>query len=226
MITIIMLTNFTDPYSFVEAFVYDAFIAPALTDHVDRIYTRIADIEISSAAVLDVGCGGGQNALELLKRLPAINLTGVDLSESQIVRATGRNVDFQSRSRFVQGDALDLPFDDAAFDIVFSIASIKHWPNKNRGLEECMRVLKSGGRLFILEVDRSASWSDCRNFVKKWRLPFFTLPANLIFFKGVVAANSLNLAEAEHLWEQLALDNSEVERISGLPALLMSGVKK
>jgi ubiquinone/menaquinone biosynthesis C-methylase UbiE len=221
-----VLGNFTDPYSFIEAYLYDTFIAPALTDHVDRVSSRIADLENGSAAVLDVGCGGGQNAVELLKRLPAIDLTGVDLSESQVDRATGRNRDFHSRSRFVQGNALDLPFDDATFDIVYSIASIKHWPDQKRGLAECLRVLIPGGRLFILEADRAASWSDCRNFVKKWRLPFFTLPANLIFFKGVVAGNSLNRDEAEQLWKPLDLDQAEVEKLPGLPALLMSGVKR
>ena len=221
-----VLSNFTDPYSSIEAFVYDSIVAPALTDHVDRISTRIAEIEESQAKVLDVGCGGGQNAIELLKRCPGIKLTGVDLSDPQIDRAIGRSKKFKNRSRFIQGDALSLPFDDETFDVVYSIASIKHWPDKNLGVAECIRVLKKGGKVFIIEGDKSASWSDCKNFVEKWRTPFFTLPFNLLFFKSVVIANSLSLKDAEGLWGRLNLDNEEVSKLTDLPALLMYGEKK
>ena len=221
-----VIGNFTDPYSFIEAFAYDLFIAPAITEHVDWISTRIAEIEKSRAKVLDVGCGGGQNAVELLKRYPEIELTGVDLSDSQIDRAIGRSNNFQNRSQFIQGDALNLPFDDETFDVVYSIASIKHWPDKKLGLAECIRVLKQGGKLFIIEADKSASWSECRNFVEKWRLPFFTMPLNLFFFKNVVIANSISLKEAKGLWGRLNLDHADVSKVTGLPALLMYGVKK
>lgn len=51
---------------------------------------------------------------------------------------------------------MGLPFKDSLFDVVVSVASIKHWPDAKRGLQEIRCVLKLDGEAFVGEVDRCA----------------------------------------------------------------------
>lgn len=127
------------------------------------------------------------------------------------------------RARFVVGSALDLPFDDGTFDAVLSVASLKHWPERARGLRECARVLRPGGRLAVLEVDRGCTDEAARAFVDTWRIPAFLRPAARLMFRVSVAGPSLDLEEARVLARGLALATHEVRRVPGTPALLLRG---
>ena len=55
--------------------------------------------------------------------------------------------------RFVQGDAADLPFEDASFDVVTAAQLLCFLPNPDRALAEMRRVLRPGGRVVILDTD-------------------------------------------------------------------------
>jgi ubiquinone/menaquinone biosynthesis C-methylase UbiE len=93
--------------------------------------------------ILDLGCGDGQ----LTQRLAgmAATVVGVDASSAMVAAAQARGVNAQ------QGNAEALPFDAAAFDAVFSNASL-HWVrNQDAMLAEVHRVLKPGSR-FVAEM--------------------------------------------------------------------------
>lgn len=106
------------------------------------------------ARVLDAGCGTGLLTLALLRVLPKpARVTAVDLSRRSLFtarRAAGK-LGHQHRVRFLQANALALPFPDETFDFVVTSGVLEYLP-LGEGLEELARVLAPGGYLLFLPV--------------------------------------------------------------------------
>ncbi|HLO51987.1 MAG TPA: methyltransferase domain-containing protein [Kamptonema sp.] len=104
----------------------------------------------SSSSILDVGCGIGGSSLYLAEKFNAA-VTGITLSPVQASRGAERakTAGLENRVNFQVADALNLPFADESFDLVWSLESGEHMPNKMRFLQECYRVLKPGGTLIM-----------------------------------------------------------------------------
>ncbi|MCC6899988.1 MAG: class I SAM-dependent methyltransferase [Polyangiaceae bacterium] len=220
-----VLADIAAPYSSVESFVYDRVIAPAVLAMGERIAGELADQIEDDARVLDVGCGGGHLALEIAARRPGSKITGLDLAHEQVARAASRARERGLTARFVQGSALDLPFDDGSFDVVTSVASIKHWHDQAAGLRECVRVLAPGGRLVVFEADRGCRLSDAQAFVARWALPRPLRVPALAAFRTWVAGQAIDLDDARELVGGLSLLRTEVRRVPGTPALMLAGSK-
>jgi SAM-dependent methyltransferase len=218
-----LFADITDPYTAIEAWTYDRFIAPAVADLLERNLGEILDGIPRSAQVLDVGCGGGHALALLAARRPDLELHGVDLSPGQVARARARVGD---HATIVEGSALKLPYASNRFDFVFSDASIKHWPDPARGLRECVRVLRPGGRLVVTEADRGCRFEDAAAFVRRWRLPRATFPLNLALFRTWVAGQAFDLAEIEAFAAALALGERRVRRVEGTPGIVLEGIKR
>ena len=91
--------------------------------------------------ILEVGCGTG---LILNKVAPvARSATGVDLSSGMLQSALKRGLNV------VQANATELPFADASFDTVYSFKVLSHIEDIQKALNECARVTRPGGRLFL-----------------------------------------------------------------------------
>lgn len=101
-------------------------------------------------ALLDVGCGIGGSTLYLASKYRA-SATGITLSPVQAQRARDRAAaaGLSPHVNFEVADALAMPFADASFDLVWSLESGEHMPDKAQFLQECCRVLKPGGRLIL-----------------------------------------------------------------------------
>jgi glycosyltransferase involved in cell wall biosynthesis/SAM-dependent methyltransferase len=104
------------------------------------------------AVILDIGCGPGQDLCYLAQRR-RLSCLGIDLSLKHLKAACLK--DFAgNRFAFLQAGAEDLPFLDAAFDIVISSEVIEHLPSAQSCIEEIYRVLRPGGRLVITTPNR------------------------------------------------------------------------
>ena len=103
-----------------------------------------------ASQILDVGCGIGGSSLYLANQFGA-RVTGITLSPVQAARATARAeaAGMSSGTEFRVADALQLPFPDQCFDLVWSLESGEHMPDKRAFLQECYRVLQPGGRLLV-----------------------------------------------------------------------------
>ncbi|MCP4135495.1 MAG: class I SAM-dependent methyltransferase [bacterium] len=194
-----MLKNNTSPYRPVESYLYDRVIAPAVVGMSEQLTGDFIDGIPKNASVLDVGCGGGHMAVKLASSRPDLGVTGLDLSPEQVQRAGKRSSEAGARAVFTQGSALSIPFEDSSFDVVYSIASIKHWPGPAAGVLECIRVLKEGGLLMIYEVDRYCSADEVQSFTDKWKLPKLFKPGARVFFKKIVAERSFAMEEMESM---------------------------
>ncbi|MGL5795233.1 MAG: methyltransferase domain-containing protein [Waterburya sp.] len=100
--------------------------------------------------IIDVGCGIGGSTLYLAKKFGS-QATGITLSPVQAARATARvsQADLETQVRFEVANALDMPFEDETFDLVWSLESGEHMPDKTKFLAECYRVLKPGGKIIF-----------------------------------------------------------------------------
>ena len=122
------------------------------------MYRRVAR-EIAAfmrnGAVLDVGTGPGRLPLELARLVPALAITGVDLSTAMIdiARRKARNMDMESRVDFLPGDATALPVPDASFDMVVVTLSLHHWHDQPKGMAELHRAMKPGGVAWVYDVN-------------------------------------------------------------------------
>lgn len=128
-----------------------------MTAGMDRLWRRRAAKEAlktarrktasaTNALALDVACGTGDMAVELLKC--GCSVTGIDLSEEMLAIARRKTAE----ANFQLANAEALPFDDASFDAVTSAFGIRNFVHLDKGLAEMARVLKSGGRMVILEM--------------------------------------------------------------------------
>ncbi len=109
--------------------------------------------------ILDVGCGGGRTVSKLAAIATQGKVYGVDYSEASVAtakRTNARSVDL-ARVEIRQGSVSQLPFSDAAFDLVTAVETHFFWPNLPSDLREIFRVLKPGGTLIIIaEVYKGA----------------------------------------------------------------------
>lgn len=102
--------------------------------------------------VLDVGCGTGDIALEIMERYPGVTTVGVDFTREMIDIARRRRNG--ERVGWVIGDALHLPFAAQQFQGVISGFLMRNVTSVPAALAEQERVCKAGGRLAVLDTTR------------------------------------------------------------------------
>ena len=97
--------------------------------------------------VLDIGCGGGETALNLARAVaPNGSVLGIDLSGAMLgfARRAGNGC---KRLRFVQGDAQVFPFEPASFDAAFSRFGVMFFADPALSFAHLRRALRLSGRL-------------------------------------------------------------------------------
>lgn len=106
---------------------------------------------VSADCIAELGCGGGRNARELMKRYPQAVLTALDYSEVSVekTKKTNKKAVEAGRCRVIQGDVSSLPFDDGTFDLVTAFETVYFWPRLEKCFKEIARVVKPGGSFLI-----------------------------------------------------------------------------
>lgn len=105
-----------------------------------------------SAAILDVGCGGGGTVGKLAALAPEGTVTGLDYSAASVAvsRDTNANEIEAGRVRIEQVSVAALPFPDHSFDIVTAVETHYYWPDLPANVREILRVLKPGGTFALV----------------------------------------------------------------------------
>ena len=111
--------------------------------------------------VLDVCSGMGGPARYIAHRI-GCRVTGLDLTESRYRSAIKLTemVGLDDLVEFVNGNALDMPFEDNSFDVVIGQEAWCHVPDKPRLISECARVVKPGGVIAFTDILRTDKLSE------------------------------------------------------------------
>ena len=115
-------------------------------------------------SVLDVGCGFGLETLRLAEMIGHSGRTaGVDISQEFIAEARMRAEKAGAAIDYKVGDALELPFADGTFDSVRAERVLIYIKELSTALSEMKRVVKSGGRIALIEPDFSTTTINVGN---------------------------------------------------------------
>ena len=113
--------------------------------------------------VLDLATGSGDVAFALARKLPQeTTILGVDfclpmLEEAEAKKAAAGDARY-ARVQFQPGDGMALPLADASFDAVTIAFGLRNMADRHQALGEMRRVLRPGGRLFVLEFSQPYAW--------------------------------------------------------------------
>ncbi len=104
----------------------------------------------SGKTVLDIGCGAAGKSLYYASR-GAKEVIGVEILEKYEAEATAlaNELGMGEKFRFVCADAATLPFSDGSIDTIIMNDAMEHVANPEAVIDECLRVLCKGGRLFV-----------------------------------------------------------------------------
>ncbi len=121
----------------------------------DIYWRRVVAGRVPSEAelILDLASGTGDMALALARRTGA-KIIGVDFVREMLAVGVEKSMrrGCSGRIAYLTGDALELPFADNIFDAVTIAFGLRNIPDKDRALAEMSRVVKPGGRVFVLEM--------------------------------------------------------------------------
>ncbi|MBQ6553517.1 MAG: class I SAM-dependent methyltransferase [Clostridia bacterium] len=128
--------------------------------------------------MLEIGCGGGKHAAELMEKYPSAHMTAVDYSELSVKTAAKRNRKMikAGRCAVMQGDVSKLQFADGEFDFASAFETIYFWPGLEKCFAEVARVLKSGGVFMIVNEsdgtdEKSLSFEKIIDGMKNYTAP-------------------------------------------------------
>lgn len=145
-------TYVADLYSRCWAKYDDAAFDRTIDMFAERFRLNDVPLDLSGLQCLDAGCGSGRYTMAMAKA-GARHAHGVDLSARAAREAAARaeRMGYGSRVSFEQGSVIDLPAAwSERFDFVCSNGVVHHTPDPVKGLREIHRVLKPGGRVFIM----------------------------------------------------------------------------
>jgi len=112
-------------------------------------FTHLPEIKPEKAA--DLGCGGGRNAGELLKKYPEAHVTAIDYSDLSVEKAKEYNKAMIKAGRCTvkQGDVSDLQLPAESFDLATAFETIYFWPGLEKCFSQVAGILKPGGYFMI-----------------------------------------------------------------------------
>lgn len=186
---------------------YAALTKKAMPDF-ELLAQRVAEQVPEGGSVLEVAPGPGYFAVELA-RLDDFEITGLDISRTfvDIARANagaaGVQVDFQ------HGSASNMPFPGDRFDFLLCRAAFKNFTDPLGALNEMHRVLKPGGRAWIIDLRRDASVEEIGQAVDGMHLGAVNGAITKLTFRFMLLKRAYTRPEFERLLTQTPFENGE-----------------
>ena len=134
----------------------EGFLGKMMVNGMNGGHAKMADWGMSHLTtvepedILEVGCGGGRNAHELLLKYPDSKLTAIDYSEVSLTRTKAYNSEMISKGRckVEQGDVSALKYQNQ-YDLATAFETIYFWPGLEKCFSEVNKALKPGGTFMI-----------------------------------------------------------------------------
>jgi len=109
--------------------------------------------DLQPQTILDVATGTGDLAIEAVRQLNPKKVIGIDISHEMLEVGRGKlaKKNLSPTIELISGDSENIGFPDNSFDAVTVAFGVRNFENLNKGLVEMHRVLRSGGKVAILE---------------------------------------------------------------------------
>lgn len=136
----------------------EGFLGKVMVNGMNGGHAKMADWGMSHlpkmnpSELLDVGCGGGRNAGELMKKYPGAKMTAIDYSEVSVEKTADYNKEAIASGRCVvkQGDVSALALPKESYDLATAFETIYFWPGLSKCFAQVAGVLKPGGTFMIV----------------------------------------------------------------------------
>ncbi len=134
---------------------YD-FLNHLLSLNIDKMWrkklVRLSSV-FAGARILDICTGTGDIVIEFAKSNSSSQCFAIDISEKMlaIAQVKIKKAGLNQQIRLMQADAMHIPFDENFFDVAFMGFGLRNLGDTVKGIRETVRVLKKGGKVFILE---------------------------------------------------------------------------
>ena len=186
--------------------------------------------------VLDLACGTGDLAVMLAETAEyPVEITGLDYSEPMLEIARWKADEAEQKIKFVEGDAVNLPFPDGYFDSViisFAFRNLTYrQPNAGKHIAEVLRILRPGGKFVIVESSQPKNWLlrqldhlYVRTFVY-WMGWWISGNRGAYRYLGLSAANFYSADELKSLLEKSGFGKVSYRRLFFGAAALHIAVK-
>ena len=102
--------------------------------------------------MIDLGCGGGKNAQDLMLKYPQANMCAIDYSSVSVEASIKRNEKAieEGRCKVLQADVSKLPLKDETYDLATAFETIYFWPGPLQSFQEVYRILKNNAYFMIV----------------------------------------------------------------------------
>ena len=193
---------------------YNQVAGTAGTTYYHRVSSEVV-AELTSGRILDIGTGPGYLPIEIAKKAPAITIDGIDLSKKmvELARKNAQRAGVTAQVHFEVGNGNRLRFGDNLYDIVISTGAFHAWKKPIRVLNECWRVLKPGGEVWIYDPAHLSSglrhqrkFNELLAWMWGWVTSRITLPYALDQVQAIASNTKFKHYEAEQTdWLRIKL---------------------
>ncbi len=133
-----------------------------LSAHIDKFWRKKLRKMLTGdnpKMILDVASGTGDLAIELA-RMPVEKIIGIDIAADmlEVGKVKVRKRGLESKIQLQEGDSEAIGFADEYFDAVTVAFGVRNYENLGKGLKEMQRVLKSGGKVAVLEFSKPSAF--------------------------------------------------------------------
>lgn len=137
-----------------------------------RIKRFVESLKIKKGSLLDIGCGGGILTESLTHYYPKMKISGCDISSKAIEYAKKYG---HSKVQYKSYDGVTLPYSKNSFDVCTCFDVMEHVLDEKFFLKEVRRVLKPGGKFFLIVP------CEAERFTFTWLFQKFYILSNLTF---------------------------------------------
>jgi len=137
-----------------------------------RGYAHLAENVASmlqKGKLLEIGPGPAYIAIEIAKRLPEIEIIGLEISNTmiEIAKNNAEEHGVSEKIAFQKGDASQMPFEDSEFDFVITSGSLHDWKKPTQTINEIYRVLKPSCSALISDLRKDTPKEKIKEFANQ-----------------------------------------------------------
>jgi len=166
-------------------------------------YRRLAENVVSmfqKGKLLEIGPGPSYISIEIAKRLPNVEIIGLEISDTMIEMSTinAREHGVSEKITLKKGDASKIPFEDSTFDFVITSGSLHHWKKPDQVINEIYRVLKSECTALVSDLRKDAPKEKIKEFSNKINSKLMRWGLNHSFREGYKVKQIEKIIKSTH----------------------------